>query len=136
MPCSWVSGGVETVPVRRYGCYGSRNTIVAMSPKDPLRLIVDFNYSGEKDGVVGVFLGSKQGDRAKLSNHVQKQFDAASTSPEEGMKVLLVDPRSDLDDQGVECDMEVVGTLHWVEDGWGWRALYQPEELRWVPSAS
>jgi hypothetical protein len=107
-----------------------------MNPGEPLRLIVDFNYSGEEDGVVTVFLGSKQGDRSKLSDHVQKQFNAASVKPEEGLKVLLVEPRADLDDQGVECDMEVVGTLHWVEDGWGWRASYLPEDLRWVPSAS
>jgi hypothetical protein len=70
-----------------------------------------------------------------LSNHLQEQFDAARVRPKEGMKVLLVEPRADLDEQGVECDMEVIGTLHWVEDGWGWRALYRPEELRWIPSA-
>jgi hypothetical protein len=107
-----------------------------MSPPEPLRLIVNFKYSGEADGVVTVFLGSKQGDRSKLSDHVQKQFNVAKVRPEEGLKVVLVEPRADLDDQGVECDMEVVGTLYWVEDRWGWRASYQPEGLRWVPSAN
>jgi hypothetical protein len=40
-----------------------------MTPPESLRLIVDFNYSGEEDGVVTVFIGSKQCDRSKLIDH-------------------------------------------------------------------
>jgi hypothetical protein len=51
-------------PFRRDDGYGSRNTIVGMSPNDRLRLVVDLSYSGEEDDLVIVFAGCKATGRS------------------------------------------------------------------------
>ena len=84
---------------------------------EPFRLEVDFNYSG-RDGDRGVVhLHPKEGNRTGLYDPIQYQFDAAGVQPRDGLPVILCERRADRNDDGVECDMEVLGALAWVEEG-------------------
>ena len=98
------------------GDSGRLRTVSSVSVVEPLRLSVDFNYGG-RDGDRGVvYLHPKQGERSGLYAPIQAQFDAAGVEPQEGLPVILFEPRADATDDGTTCDMEVLGTLEWVED--------------------
>jgi hypothetical protein len=103
-------------------------------------LVVDFNFGGITGGFAGgpglVFLSPKRGVRSGLRDDIREQFEAAGVVPGEGLEVLLVDPRSDADESGTVCDMQVEGTLLWVDDGIGWRASYESQAVRLVPSVN
>ena len=51
-----------------------------------------------------------------LRAFIEDQFREAGISPEEGMSVVFVELRADLDEDGLECDMEAPGTLRYVGD--------------------
>ena len=100
-----------------------------MQFRELLRLRVDFNYG--RGGFV--YLNPKLGDRSGLSSDVVEQFRIGDVSPIEGLRVLLWDPRSDTDDDGITCDMEVTGELQRDSNGW-WGAAFDGNAIRWIPS--
>ena len=53
-------------------------------------------------------LHPKTGDRAGMKTHVRAQFDSAGVEPVDGMVVVLVDERGDIDDEGITCDIAAV----------------------------
>jgi hypothetical protein len=98
------------------------------------RIEVDFNYGGIVGDAGIVYLSPKRGDRSGIDQRARAELAAAGVEPTEGLKVLLVDPRADLDDDGTVCDMVVIGTLTWTDDGSGWRARYEASAMEWIPS--
>jgi hypothetical protein len=101
---------------------------------EPLRLRVDFNYSG-RDGEKGVvFLYPKSGDRSGLKSSIQVQFDEAGVELSDGLPVILYEPAADADDDGTVCDMEVVGTLQWDQVLCRWHARYEWNAMKWIAS--
>lgn len=68
-------------------------------------------------------------------SHIFKdQFEAAGVEPTEGLTVVLIEEGSDLNDDGVLCDMEVVATLERIKDAQSWRAAWPWDAMTWIPS--
>lgn len=108
-----------------------------MGDEEPFRLRADFNYGGCFGDLGVVFLGPKRhenADRSGLRPHIRAQFQEAGIEPRDGLKILLVDPRADGNDDGVLCDMEVEGTLVWIEEDRCWGANYEWDAMTWIPS--
>jgi hypothetical protein len=98
------------------------------------RITVDFNYGGRLETGEGVtILNPKSGDRSGLNPRMREELAAAGVEPREGMRVRLVDPRTDLDDEGRVCDMEVEGLITIYPDG-AWAAVWDWDAMEWVPS--
>jgi hypothetical protein len=99
-----------------------------------MRVTVDFNYGGVQGTTGVVYLSPKSGDRSGFAPHIEAQFENAEVTPAVGMAVRLVDPKNDLDDEGRVCDLEADGTLEWIDDGHGWRAVYRIDSIARIPS--
>ncbi len=84
---------------------------MSMGELTHLRLQIDFNYRGRIANTGYVVLYPKTGDRMGMHPGSRAQFDAAGIEPVNGMVVLLVENRADLNDGGVVCDMQVVSKL-------------------------
>ena len=100
----------------------------------PLRVEVDFNYGAFSVDTGVAYLSPKRGDRTGMDPRIRDQFTSVGVEPSHGMVVVLVDPGADEDKNGAICDMEVVATLAWIDDGHGWRAVYDPTAMSWIPS--
>lgn len=105
---------------------------ISVNEPEVLRLHVDFNFGGRNGSTGFTELGPKSGDRRGMQPEFQEQFDTAGIEPVEGLVVTLVDERSDLNDEGVVCGMEVLAKLEWIEDHW--RATWPWDAMTWVPS--
>jgi hypothetical protein len=107
-----------------------------VSIERPLRLQVDFCYGGIDPGNRrgDVILYPKAGDRRGMMSSIQRQFETAGVAPEDGMAVVLVDPRADADDEGRVCDMVVPGVLRWDASADQWYATYDHTSMTWIPS--
>jgi hypothetical protein len=102
---------------------------------DPIICLrVDFNYGGRREDHGIVYLNYKSGDRSKMSSVHDEIFLSGGVVAAEGVPVLLSNPRSDLDENGTVCDMEVRGWLTWNEQFSTWMAVYPWNEMKWTPS--
>ena len=78
-------------------------------------------------------LNPKSGDRSGLSPHMRAELEAAGYEPQDGMQVRLVDPQSDLDDDGRVCDMAVDARIVIQPDG-AWTAVWDWDAVDWIPT--
>ena len=98
-----------------------------------ISLHVDFNYGGVQGSTGVVYLSPKVGHRSGIATQVQRQLDAAGLTAEVALKVRLVEYANDEDESGEICDIEADGTLQWIDDGHGWRAIYESDSWTLVP---
>lgn len=115
----------------RYGTVCRFVALGDVAVEQSLRLEVDFNYGSRE----AVCLYPKSGHRRGFKPSIEVQFQAAGMKPHDGLAVVLFEPRCDLDDDGVVCDLEVAGILRKTDEG-RWIATFHEGDRKWVPSVS
>lgn len=94
-------------------------------PLKPPVLIVDFHYSGEREGYLEVLLRRKGGQPEELATTVSHLLDLQGAELHEDMKVWLVDRDRDLSGKD---GAPLAATVRRSEDG-GWFAEVRVEDI-------